>query len=79
MELFSGNKRKVLVGREEVRLFRAGWPCVELRDRSYWFEFAADGDLVDCDVPEHDDGTAAATLAGEARAFFLANVEGGAC
>ena len=72
MKLFSGNKRKVIVSREEVRLFRYGWPCSNLRDRAYWFEFAANGDLVDTDVPEQDDGNGASALADDAKAFLLA-------
>ena len=71
MKLFSGNKRKVIVSREEVYRFRQGWPCSNLRDRSYWFEFAANGDLIDTDVPEHDDGPGAAALAEDAKAFLL--------
>ena len=71
MKLFSGNKRKVIVSREEVALFRQGWPCSNLRDRSYWFEFATNGDLIDTDVPEHDDGPGAAALADDAKAFLL--------
>ena len=72
MKLFSGNKRKVIVSREEVYQFRQRWPCSNLRDRSYWFEFATNGDLVDTDVPEHDDGAGAVALAEDAKAFLLA-------
>ena len=71
MKLFSGNKRKVMVSREEVYRFRQSWPCSNLRDRSYWFEFDANGDLIDTDVPEHDDGPGAAALAEDAKAFLL--------
>ena len=66
MELFSGNPRKVIVSREEVAEFRRSFPCSGLRDRSYWFEFDASGDLVDVDVPEQDDGPGAAALAADA-------------
>lgn len=59
-------KRKVRFSREEVAKFRATWPCSNLRDRSYWFEFDGNGDLVDCDVPEHDDGGGALALSQEA-------------
>ena len=72
MKLFSGNKRKVIVSREEVYQFRQSWPCSNLCDRSYWFEFAANGDLVDTDVPEQDDGAGAAALADDAKAFLRA-------
>jgi hypothetical protein len=71
MEIFSGNPRKVIVSREDVAAFNAQWPCSTLRaTRHYWFEFDSDGDLVDCDVPEHDDGPAASAMADDARAFL---------
>ena len=70
MKTLSNNPRKVRVSRAEVALFRHGWPCSNLRDRSYWFEFDADGNLIDTDVPEHDDGEGASALAGNAKAFL---------
>jgi hypothetical protein len=70
MELFSGNKRKVIVSRQEVNDFRAKWPCAELTDRSYWFEFDASGNLVDTDVPNEQDGSAASALADDAKQFL---------
>lgn len=73
MELFSGNKRKVIVSREEVDAFRSSWPGCKLRSRSYWFEFDSNSCLVDTDVPEHDDGPEAAALAEDARTFFENN------
>jgi hypothetical protein len=66
------NPRKVIVSQLEVRLFNASWPCSELRPtRSYWFEFDTSGDLVDTDVPEHDDGTAASAMADDCRAWLF--------
>jgi hypothetical protein len=54
------DRNKVFVSRDEVARFNAAWPCSELRaTRSYWFEFADNGDLVDTDCPEQDDGRAA--------------------
>lgn len=70
MELFSDNKNKVIVSREEVAAFRATWPCCKLRDRAYWFEFDSRGDMVDCDVPEQDDGPEANALSNDARDFW---------
>lgn len=64
------NSRKVIFSRDEVNAFRAQWPCCKLRDRSYWFEFDKEGNLVDCDVPEQDDGTDAGALCEEARDFL---------
>lgn len=71
MEIFSGNPRKVIVPREYVAAFNAQWPCSTLRaTRHYWFEFDSRGNLVDCDVPEHDDGPAAVALSQDAQAFL---------
>jgi hypothetical protein len=63
--------RKVIVSRDAVYSFNRGWPCSELRDRSYWFEFEANGDLVDTDVPEHDDGSAALAMSQDCQAFLF--------
>lgn len=63
--------RKVRVSPAGVALFNAQWPCSELRStRAYWFEFDSDGDLVDCDVPEHDDGAAASAMADDCKAWL---------
>lgn len=70
MEIFSGNPRKVICSRDDVARFRAHWPCAELRNRAYWFEFDAGGDLIDCDVPESDDGSAAKSLADDCQQFL---------
>jgi hypothetical protein len=69
-EIFSSNKRKVIFSRDEVCEFRERFPCSGLRDRAYWFEFDARGDLVDTDVPEHDDGAGASALSEDAREFL---------
>ncbi len=63
----NGGVSKVFVSREEVGAFNRAWPCSELRDsRSYWFEFDMEsGELVDTDVPEHDDGRAALAMAAD--------------
>lgn len=73
MRLFSGNKRKVIIPADEVREFMSRFPCSGLRNRSYWFEFDHVGDLIDTDVPQHDDGPGAAALADDARKFYLEN------
>jgi len=63
--------RKVRVTREGVLCFNATWPCSELRsERAYWFEFAENGDLIDTDVPEHEDGGAATALADDCRKWL---------
>lgn len=63
--------RKVRVSRTGVALFNAQWPCSELRDsRAYWFEFNDDGELIDTDVPEQDDGRAALALGDDALAWL---------
>ena len=70
MRLFSGNRNKVIVPREEVAEFRTRFPCSGLRDRSYWFEFDSRGDLVDTDIPHQDDGPGAAALADDAKEYW---------
>lgn len=58
-----------------VRLFNASWPCSTMRaTRSYWFEFDADGDLVDTDCPEHDDGPAASAMAEDCRNYLFNDI-----
>lgn len=69
------NSRKVIVSRDEVANFNSRWPCSELRDsRAYWFEFDSDGDLIDTDVPEQDDGSAAVAMADDCKAFLFDDV-----
>lgn len=64
---------KVRVSADGVAAFNRGWPCSTLRpSRAYWFEFDRRGDLVDSDVPDHDDGPAAAAMAADCLAW-LAN------
>jgi hypothetical protein len=66
----TGNK--VIVSREEIAEFNRRWPCSSLRtSRSYWFEFDKNGDLVDTDCPEQDDGDAASALADDCRAYLF--------
>lgn len=68
--IFPGT-RKVYVTALGVRLFNAQWPCSKLRPtRGYWFEFDDDGELIDTDCPEHDDGPEAAAMAGDCLEFL---------
>ena len=64
---------KVWVSRDEVASFNACWPCSTLRTtRAYWFQFdPANGDLIDCDVPEHDDGPAATAMVDDCKAYYF--------
>lgn len=63
---------KVRVSREGVASFNRSWPCSTLRaSRAYWFEFESNGDLVDTDCPEADDGPAAAAMADDCKAFLF--------
>lgn len=62
--------RKVRFSVEEVDAFNSRWPCSSLRSRSYWFEFDSRGNLIDTDVPEHDDGPAAVALLEDARTYL---------
>lgn len=64
--------QKVFVTPWEVSTFNASWPCSTLRaSRSYWFEFEVNGDLVDTDCPEQDDGPAASAMADDCKAYLL--------
>lgn len=66
------NTRKVRVSMDEVATFNRRFPCSELRSsRAYWFEFDQSGDLVDTDVPEHDDGNAASAMADDCRRLIM--------
>lgn len=63
--------RKVRVSPEGVAAFNRQWPGSTLwASRAYWFEFDEDGDLIDTDCPEHDDGPAAAAMADDCRAWL---------
>lgn len=63
---------KVRVTKEGMRLFNMRWPCSRLSgERAYWFEFDADGDLIDHDVPEHSDGSESAALAEDCKAWLF--------
>jgi hypothetical protein len=63
---------KVLFSKTAIALFNARWPCSPLRStRTYYFEFSSDGDLVDTDVPEHEDGDAALALSKDAEAWLF--------
>ena len=73
--IWNTDSRKVIVSREEVANFNRRWPCSELRDRSYWFEFDANRDLVDVDVPEQDDGPAASAMADDCRAYLFDDIQ----
>lgn len=74
MQIFSGNRRKVIFSQSDVDAFNRQWPCSELRSRSYWFEFDRNGDLIDTDVPEHDDGSAALAMSQDAQAYLFDDV-----
>lgn len=72
MHIWNGDSRKVIVSRDDIAAFNRQWPCSTLRDtRHYWFEFDANGDLIDTDCPESDDGPAATALADDCRAFLF--------
>jgi hypothetical protein len=66
---------KVRVTCEGVALFNSRWPCSPLRsERAYWFEFDETGDLVDTDVHEHDDGSAAVAMAEDCKVWLFDRV-----
>ena len=68
----NGAPRVVVVSAAGVASFNRGWPCSTLRTyRAYWFEFDDQGDLVDSDLPEHDDGPAAVAMADDCKAWLF--------
>ena len=67
---------KLRFSKQEIALFNAKWPGSTLRaTRAYWFEFDERGNLIDTDVPEHDDGYAAAALAHDAARYIFDDVQ----
>jgi hypothetical protein len=63
---------KVRVSKEGVAAFNARWPGSTLRpSRAYWFEFDRDGDLVDTDCPEHDDGPAVLAMVADCKTYLF--------
>jgi hypothetical protein len=72
MEMVEIHNRKVIVSRDEVAAFNSKWPCSELRPtRAYWFEFDDNQDLIDVDVPEQDDGSAATAMAEDCKSLLF--------
>jgi hypothetical protein len=70
------NGLKVRATPNEVAAFNRSWPCSELRaTRSYWFEFDQNGDLVDTDCPENDDGSAAAAMSEDCKRLAFDDVQ----
>lgn len=75
-KLIEEQGRKVILSREAIALFNAQWPCSTLRStRAYWFEFAENGDLIDTDCPEHDDGPAASAIADDCKAYLFEGIK----
>ena len=69
------SRNKVCVSSDSVAAFNRQWPCSELRaTRCYWFEFANNGDLIDTDVPEQDDGAAAAAMSEDCKIFLFESI-----
>jgi hypothetical protein len=64
--------RTVGFSRADVLAFKAQWPCSGLADHQYWFQFEANGDLVDTNVGESSDGSAAVALSHDAQAALQA-------
>ena len=68
--------RKVRVSAAGVASFNRAWPGSTLRaSRSYWFEFDQDGNLVDTDCPESDDGPAAVAMSQDCQQWLMGEGE----
>lgn len=67
---------KVRVSSAGVAAFNRAWPCSKLRDtRAYWFQFDDNGDLVDTDCPEQDDGPESVAMAEDCKAWLFDDVK----
>lgn len=63
--------RTVFVTRYETIAFNQAWPCSELRtDREHWFTFETNGDLVDHNLTDREDGSAASAMADDCKAYL---------
>ena len=70
MSYIFANGNTVKVTAPGIAAFKKVWPCSGLPDNLQWFEFAANGDLVDTSITEESDGSAAAALADDCKAFL---------
>lgn len=70
MQISPHNPRAVIVSADDVAAFKRQWPCSGLSDCAYTFEFGFNGDLVDTDVSEQDDGPAAVALSQDCQTFL---------
>lgn len=61
------NGNSVYISAEDVRKFNAQWPCSPIEVRPHFAEFANNGDIVDHDFKESEDGSAALALIGDAQ------------
>jgi len=68
MRIINGNK--VFFSTNDVRMFARTWPGCILQDRAYWFEFDGEGNLVDTNIPENEDGLEAIALADDAGQYM---------
>jgi hypothetical protein len=75
--IINENSQYVKVGftRKEINEFNSKWPGSKLQDRSYWFDFSTNGDLVDTDVPEQDEGSESLALSQDAWQFYQDELE----
>lgn len=65
----NGDYFTVTATKQDVESFNATWPCSELQNRSYWFQFDSHGDLVETNVHIVHDGGAAVALSQDCQSF----------
>ena len=62
---------RVRFSRAEVEAFNDTWPCSELGNRALWFEYdRSNGDLVDHNLKDHEDGSAALALSHDGQVWL---------
>lgn len=72
-----GSEIRVCVSGDEVDYFNRHWPCSELTGHPISFTFASDGDLVDTNARETEDGGALLALSQDAWKYTEGRMKGG--
>lgn len=70
------SNRKVTLSSYDMEDFSVVWPGLNYTpNRQYWFEFDINGNLVDCNVHEHEDGYWATVLASDCFDYLFKGIK----